>query len=224
MRAGSALFVDHFPQLRLYGFAVLLYMAIASLFIVPAAQKQHTKSMVADQLSQYLREKSVNKKAGSSLVLAASGTPTAIHIDRLHINLPVAPGYYNQITHKWTLDGRHVFTDNYTNPNPIISAHQEKTMFIYGHDIPGVLVGTSGLVHGDILTIDTQNGYQFRYYYEKSRVLNPTDTSVLNEENTGDPVILATCTGAWYQFRHAMYFKLLSIRKLRSGPMESVSG
>lgn len=219
MSADNALLSARVYQFRLYVFAFLVYMGIASLLAVPAIQKAQTQAEVKNSLARYLNE---SRGQPSGAVLAAAGAPASIEIKRLSIKLPAAPGYYNVATRKWTLDNSHVFVDNSTNPNATISTHQQNITFIYGHDIPGVLIKTSQLTYGDIMTINTQNGYQFRYYYDKSRVISPTDISVLSEKNTGDSVVLATCTGTWYQFRHAMYFKLLSVRKLPDGPFMKV--
>jgi LPXTG-site transpeptidase (sortase) family protein len=198
-------------QIRLYFFAILVYAGIAGFLIMPTVQRMQTSQRVQTQLTQYLKQKQSHKAVTP---VPLSGTPVSISIERLGINLPVAPGYYNVSTQKWTLDNHHVFTDNYTNTNPTVSEKQSKTTVIYGHDTPGVLVKTSELTHGDILTIDTQNGYQFRYYYDKSKVVPPNDTSVLREKNKGDSVILLTCTGAWYQSRRAMYFHLIDVQKI----------
>jgi LPXTG-site transpeptidase (sortase) family protein len=208
-------------QLRLYILAILVYLGIASLVVVPAAQRAHTSQQVKAQLSQYVRQTGSQKAPAAAAAPQISGTPAAISIDRLGINLPVAPGYYNIGTQKWTLDSKHVFTDNYTTANPVIATKQTQVTVMYGHDIPGVLVKTAQLTYGDILTVNTQNGYVFRYYYDQSKVVTPNDTSILHETNTGDPLMLVTCTGARYQFRHAMYFHLLSVHKVTLAPSSS---
>lgn len=217
----SALFVLRPGEIRLYLFAILVYMLIASLFVVPFMQQAQTESAVRNDLSQYLTQNSVVSpdSTGTNSVLAAKETPVQLSIDRLNIKLPIKPGYYNPVTRKWTLDNTSVFVDSHTRPNPSVSAKQEHITFIYGHDTPGVLLNTSNLVYGDIMTIDTQNGYRYRYYYNKSKVINPLETSVLSEKNTGDPVVLATCTGVWYQFRRVMYFHLISVQKMPDGPV-----
>lgn len=213
MDTDSILTSFHARQLRLYMLTILVYLGIASLIVVPMIQRDRTNQTVNAQLSQYLHS---TKSRGAVSEASIGGIPASISIKRLDINLPVAPGYYNLSTRKWTLDNKHVFTDNYTNTNPVVGTHQSRVTVIYGHDIPGVLVKTSQLTHGDIMTIDTQNGYRFRYYYDRSEVLVPTNTSILNEENTGDPVALVTCTGTWYQFRHAMFFRLIDVHKVPS--------
>jgi LPXTG-site transpeptidase (sortase) family protein len=205
-------------RLRLYLFAVLIYFGIASLFAVPVLQRDHTAQVVRSQLVQYLKQSNAHRSAAAVAPAPISGAPVSISIPRLGITLPIAPGYYNSATRKWTLDSKHVFTDNYTDPNPLVGTNQSHVSFLYGHDIPGVLVKTSQLVYGDRMTINTGNGYQFQYYYDKSAILNPTDSSVLNQVNTGDPVVLSTCTGTWYQFRHAMYFRLVNVQKIAAAP------
>jgi LPXTG-site transpeptidase (sortase) family protein len=166
-------------------------------------------------LSTYFSNNKFNSAYGSRQ-FNISGSPSSISIDRLNINLPVAPGYYNFNTKKWTLDSKHVFTDNLDNANPIVSNTQTNVTVFYGHDIPGILVNTSNLVYGDILKVNTVNGYTFTYYYDHDKVVSPTDASFLSAKNTGDSVALMTCTGEFYQSRHVMYFRLISISKINS--------
>jgi len=222
MNTDSVLLNLQIRQLRLYLLAILVYVGIASLVVLPVISKNNTDRIVKAQLSQYLKQADSKKAAAASPVSPIKGAPVSISIGRLGINLPVAPGYYNFNTQKWTLDSKHVFTNNYTDPNPLVGTDQSRVTVLYGHDIPGILVKTSQLAYGDIMTIDTQNGYRFRYYYDKSKVVVPTDTSILTEQNTGDPVILVTCTGTWYQFRHAMYFRLLDVQKISTGQSQTI--
>ncbi|HEX4774930.1 MAG TPA: sortase [Candidatus Saccharimonadales bacterium] len=214
MSTDSILLNARSSEFRLYLFAALVYASVAGLILMPTISKHQTQLAVNTQLSQYLKQASSKNAVAMPIV----GTPASISIQRLGIDLPVAPGYYNFSTHKWTLDSQHVFTDNFTDPNPVVGSKQARVTVLYGHDIPGILVKTSQLVHGDILAITTKNGYRFRYYYDRSKVIVPTDTSILSEQNTGDPVILVTCTGTWYQFRHAMYFRLINVQKLPDQP------
>ena len=200
------------PKLRLYFLGAFIYVVIASIILIPVIKREHTEQVVKAQLSQTLKQ---NQKKNYQMP-RVSGTPVSISISRLGINLPIAPGEYNPRTHTWTLNSRDVFTDNNIDPNPIISTEQARTTFLYGHDIPGVLVKTSELVFGDRMTLTTNNGYAFNYYYDNSAVVAPTDTSIINQPNTGDPVELMTCTGIWYQSRHVMYFRLLSVNKVTS--------
>lgn len=199
-------------KLRLYLLASLVYVGIASLVIVPALQRYSTSQRVKAQLTHYIHQAALHKPAAASSPSPISDIPVTITISRLGINLPVAPGYYNQFSRKWTLDSIHVFTDSSTTPHPLVSTKQFRVTVFYGHDIPGILISTSQLTYGDIMTITTQNGYVFQYYYDTAKVVAPTDTTILDEPNRGDPVSLVTCTGLWYQFRHVMYFHLLSVQ------------
>ena len=206
----------YLSQVKLYSLAILVYAGIASLFIVPALHRSQTSQTVKTQLSDYVQNSKKQNSSSKSAALVISGAPTEISIARLGIKLPVAAGYYNLSSQKWTLDSKHVFTDNYTNRDPLIGTSQPNVTLFYGHDIPGILVNTSQITYGDILTINTTNGYRFKYFYTRSKVVAPTDASILTEKNKGEPVVLVTCTGTWYQSRRAMYFKLLDTQKITS--------
>ncbi len=197
-------------QLRLYVLAVSVYLSAFLLYFSPNIQQHYTNQAVKNQLSSYM----VNNHQDGPVQEQVSGPPAQISIKRLNINLPVSAGYYNAASKKWTLDNKHVFTDNFTNSNPVISTKQDNVTVLYGHDLPGLLVNTSQVAYGDILSITTTNGYRFNYYYVDSRVVKPDDTSILHEKNTGNPVALVTCTGAWYQNRRVMYFKLIDAVKI----------
>lgn len=196
-------------QFRVYGLGIIFYFVLSSILIVPAIQHREAQRKVAAQLTNYINKSKINTVKNTVIV----GEPTSIEIPRLNISLPVTKGYYNYNTKKWTLDSKHVFTNTLSNPDPQISTNQTNTLMIYGHDIPGVLVTTSQLVYGDILKINTSNGYQFTYYYDKDKKVVPIDKSILTEKNVGDPIMLVTCTGTYYQFRHVMYFKLIEEHK-----------
>lgn len=221
MNADSLLAPSRNWQLKLYLLAALVYIGAFSLIAIPTLSRYHTAQVVKTQLSQYLKKDPAQNQAVALAGPPTSGTPVFISISRLGINLPIAPGFYSPATHTWTLNSKDVFTDNNIDPNPIISTDQSRVTFLYGHDIPGVLIKTSQLVYGDTMTIDTANGYQFEYYYDRSAVVPPTDSAILNQANTGDPVELMTCTGIWYQSRHVMYFHLLGVKKLAAAAIST---
>ncbi len=193
---------------------VLVYLGILSLIVVPIINHDHAVYVVKTQLMQYLKTTPESPAAAAAAVPLISGTPISLSINRLSINLPIMPGFYRPASQTWTLNSEDVFTDNNINPNPIISTDQKQVTFLYGHDIPGILIKTSQLVYGDLMTINTNNGYRFSYYYADSAIVPPTDSAILSQANIGNPVELMTCTGLWYQFRHVMYFHLISVTNI----------
>src|SRR5476651_1209436 len=170
-------------SLRAYSLATAVYVGVASLIIVPIIERHITTVHVKNQLTSIISQNDkVKSSALPPTVAEISDKPTFISIDRLNIHLPVASGFYNFNTHLWTLDSKHVFTSNFSTKNPAIGTAQTDTLVFYGHDIPGILKSTSGITYGDILTIDTQNGYTFRYYFDRDKVVDPTNTSILTEK------------------------------------------
>ena len=186
-------------------FATVFYVAIAALIVTPFVSQALTERTVHAQL---IADERVLNETGQMVAPAVpvSGLPVHLAIKRLGISFPVAKGYYDIARQGWTLDSSHVFIDAYTNPNPSISTDQTRDAVIYGHNFNDVLGKTTELVPGDILTLTTDNGYQFDYYFVQSTSVVPNDVSVLSLESKQYPVMLVTCTGLWDQSRRVMYF------------------
>lgn len=190
---------------RVLIFAVAFYVAVAVLVATPHISRALTEKRVHQQL--VAAEHSLNQtKATQPTTATVSGLPVHLTIRRLGISFPIAKGYYNIASQNWTLDSNHVFIDAYTNPNPIIGAGQTTDVFIYGHNFNNVLGKTTEMVPGDILTLTTDNGYVFHYYFVTSTAVIPSNVSVLTLESKQYPVMLVTCTGLWDQDRRIMYF------------------
>lgn len=135
------------------------------------------------------------------------GEPIAFHVKRLGINLSIVDGTYDQKTDKWTLtDDAVQFAEMTTLPND-----RSGNTFLYGHNTQKVLMPMSNIVPGDIVTIDTANGYTFTYAYTKDAIIPPDMTSVLYDNPAQPRLTVMTCEGIWSQARRLMYFDLKEV-------------
>lgn len=189
-------------KLRLYWPAVVLYGLVAMYFTLPQLTKTATAEQVKVTLTQVQR-------ATPPVAIEYTGHPNRLTIERLGIDFSIKDGVYDASRQSWTLDGDHVFVDASTNQNPVISTDQSKQphkVLFYGHHTPTVLGKTDNIVPGDILTITTDDGIVFSYYYVSDETADPNDVTILNKARESTPIALLTCGGGWDQFRRIMYF------------------
>jgi LPXTG-site transpeptidase (sortase) family protein len=189
---------------RVLLFTALFYAVVALLAAMPSISRALTEKQVHQQL--LVAERVSTHATPVATVASATGLPVQLSIKRLGINFPVAKGYYNSASLKWTLDSNHVFVNAYTNPDPVIGANQTTDVVLYGHNFNNVLGKTTEMVPGDILSLRTDTGYQFNYYFVKSEAVNPNTTNILSLNSKQYPVMLVTCTGIFDQVRRVMYF------------------
>ncbi len=137
--------------------------------------------------------------------IALQGTPTRIVIPSLAIDLPVTAGRFDEKQHTWRVDDKIVDFIPATAP----LSNTQGSMFLYGHNARDVLGKTNDLKTGAEVYIYTDNGHVFSYVFESAIVVKPSDTSVLNGLNLGNPGFkLMTCVGLWDQDRRIMTFAL----------------
>jgi hypothetical protein len=202
----------HQYQVKIYGFAVGFYLFIASLIVYPIVHQHAVATEVQHQLTTIQTQATANP-----ITETISGKPQTFQIKRLGINLPVAPGVFNEVSKDWTLDSQHVFVNTLDNAHPTLStskAAQPQVITFYAHNFSDVVGSTKNLVAGDILTITTDTNYTFRYYYVHDQIVNPSDSQILQAPNQDTPVALITCTGTWDQVRRIMYFAPLGTPQL----------
>lgn len=191
---------------RVLLFAVFFYAVVALLAAMPTISRALTERQVHKQLLVAEHVAQAQNSSADNTVTSATGLPVQMTIKRLGISFPVIKGYYNSAARKWTLDSNHVFVNAQTNRNPVISTNQTTDVVLYGHNFNSVLGKTTEMVPGDILSIRTDTGYQFNYYFVKSEAVNPNNVSILNLDSKQYPVMLVTCTGIFDQVRRVMYF------------------
>lgn len=139
------------------------------------------------------------------------GVPTHLYIPSLGLNLEVIKGSYDSLLATWTLT---------PNKAQFATATRELNTkgglsLIYGHDVPKVFKATANMKLGDLVEVQTENGFVFTYKYVSSEVISPDDTGFLSYK--GKPRLsLLTCTGLWYQYRHLMNFNLVGVRHLNA--------
>lgn len=133
------------------------------------------------------------------------GVPVRMDIPSLSISLPIDPGYFNAQNSTWTLslDKAHYAT---TTPE---ANNIEGNTFLYGHNRKGVFMTLSSIAPGSELIITTSNNLEFRYTFETTQTVKPSDGSVFNYQ--GPPIVtIQTCSGSFYQNRQMFFFSLKS--------------
>jgi len=161
------------------------------------ALAQTAVQKVAVQAQQHIA------KAPAATVL--TGTPVRLVIPSLAIDLPVTAGKFDSSQRTWHVDDRIVDFIPATSP----LSNTQGSMFLYGHNANNVLGKTNNLKIGDEAYVYTDNGHVFSYTFGSAVVVKPTDTSVLNGLNLGQPGFkLMTCVGLWDQDRRIMTFNL----------------
>jgi LPXTG-site transpeptidase (sortase) family protein len=139
-----------------------------------------------------------------------TGKPARLMIPSLGLELAVADGVYNPKTGEWTLSGDKAHYALMTvQPND-----KQGNTLIYGHyrDNGTVFATLHKIQPGAIVKLMTDNGHTFTYKFTGSKVVDPSDTSILSYE--GEPQLtLQTCTGAFMQNRQLFDFDLIDVKK-----------
>lgn len=135
-----------------------------------------------------------------------AGYPVRIEVVDASIDVPVAKGYYNKQTGKWTLSKNNAhYAVMTTRPNSVGG-----NTFIYGHNRSNVFSRLLKIKPGAVAYVTTDNNQRFIYKMTRSFTTNPNDSSVLNYQ--GAPVLtLQTCSGANFQNRTLFVFELVGV-------------
>jgi LPXTG-site transpeptidase (sortase) family protein len=153
------------------------------------------------QVSDHVVEAAVPAQQAPLPQQAISGNPVQIIIPSVSINVAIVPGEYNPSDSSWTLGGYTAQVATMLAPANNISGNT----FIYGHNNRFVFAQLEHVQPGATVEIITDNGNHFFYKYMMERVVPPTDTSLFTYY--GKPILtLQTCTGAWFEQRHLIYF------------------
>jgi len=160
--------------------------------------------------SQVFSQLNTQPKSGVKQPLV-TGFPVSISIPGsrpdLNINLGIIPGYYNKTSGTWTLsEDAAQFAVMSSQPNNISG-----NTFIYGHYRANVFAYLHLIQPGTIVTINTNNGYQFNYKYVTTYAVQPTDTNVLGY--SGNPILtIQTCSGTFFQNRQMFIFSYVGYK------------
>jgi sortase (surface protein transpeptidase) len=164
--------------------------------------------------SSFNHHRAVNDAHAAEIKLAAKdgkvsqiqGTPSRIVVPNLDIDLSIVTQHYSPAIKSWPVSPS---TANYAAETPMINNIRGQTL-IYGHDTRGIFGPLSGLSTGDTAYVYTGNGHVFKYSYAGSRDISPQSVNIISQmakEPAG--LNLITCSGAYFQYRHLMSFKLL---------------
>lgn len=138
-----------------------------------------------------------------------SGTPVRVVVPAQNVDLPIQNGSYNSADGSWTLGYNSAY---YATPTVPVNDSGGTTL-IYAHNEWGLFRSLHGLTAGDTMHIYTDNGFIFRYRYERVRQVVPEDVAMLRS-NGRPTVLLQTCSGIWSQYRKLFSFALVSVEKI----------
>lgn len=136
---------------------------------------------------------------------AVQGLPTRILVPRLSIDLTVVQQSYSNVTKTWPVA---INEANYATNTALINSTKGESL-IYGHDTRNVFGPLSNLQPGDAVYVYTNNGHVFKYSYTSAQDVTPTKLSIFDDMAKAPAGLkLITCSGAYFQYRHLMSFKL----------------
>lgn len=187
----------------------ILFIALGVLGLAPLSYLW-LKSKVAVASTAGTPTQTVVQPAPSPTVI--TGQPETLDIPSLRMHLQIIDGVYNTKTGQWTLTLDKVqFAAAYSvQPNNVAG-----DTFLYGHYRPEVFAYLHLIKPGAQAIIITDNGYQFTYTYQSSQPFDPTDTSALADQATGQPrLTIQTCSGSFMQHRQMYYFSYDGYQKV----------
>jgi LPXTG-site transpeptidase (sortase) family protein len=134
------------------------------------------------------------------------GTPVRVVVPSVGIDLAVQPGAYNPEYGTWVIGNDSAYHADVTVP----VNNANGTTLIYGHAQWGVFGRLPEVDEGAEALIYTAEGTVFRYIFQSSRQVDPTDVSELTV--VGSPrLLLQTCSGPFDAYRTLVAFRLEGI-------------
>lgn len=187
---------------------VSLYVLLLFVPVVYGLQQQPTSTASIDN-NQYLSE-IVAIEPEIIEPEALTGNPVRLEIPAVDIDLPVIDGEYDPESDTWTLSTTSVHIATMTAPINNQSGHT----LIYGHNNRNLLAPTRDIVQYDELIIYTDNDLVFRYAYTGDELVDPTNTSLFDQDPSAPQITLLTCEGLFYEQRRLMSFELVEVETL----------
>lgn len=133
--------------------------------------------------------------------------PTHIIIPNLEIDVTVAAGIYNQATDSWNVSST---AAQHAIITPPINTRAGTTV-IYAHNTRNLFGPLKNIQADDIVLVKTANGATFKYAYTGEQIIDPSNTAVFENAQTGAPrLALLTCSGSWNQKRQLLSFDFVS--------------
>lgn len=180
----------------------LLPLAVALVIVcVPVAENtlhRHRVSTAAAAAQTQLQSRPAVKPV--------SGQPNRIIIPSLSIDLVVVKQSYSKALKSWPVAPS---TANYAAETPLLNNIKGQTL-IYGHNNRSVFGPLLGLGPDAAAYVYSTNGHLFKYEYQGSHDVTPTKTKVIKDMAKAPAgLVLITCDGQYFQYRHLMMFKLV---------------
>lgn len=131
-------------------------------------------------------------------------SPARLAIPSLNIDMPIESGAFNETTGEWNITSQAVYFASETS----LPSNTPGNTVIYGHNNRRVFGPTKKLKAGDELVISDKNGRQLQYVFQSSRLVEPSDISILDSKPNDAEVTLITCDGLSNELRRLMFFTL----------------
>lgn len=124
---------------------------------------------LTSMVSQFTQNDVTDALTDGNVPSVAYGYPKRISIERLEISLDIKPGYYDEVSQRWTLEEGKAF---FATLSDIPSTFDGNTI-IYAHNKKDAFLDTSSLIEGDVIIIETTDGIIFTYEYYAGEVVYP---------------------------------------------------
>lgn len=177
-------------------------MIAAAVLMVPVMESRlNHNRVVSDARAAEIR---LGAKPGK--VSQIQGLPTKIIVPNLGIDLPVVLQYYSPVIKSWPVSPS---AANYAAETSLINNVHGQSL-IYGHDTRGIFGPLANLTPGDTAYVYTSNDHIFKYSYSGSQDVSPKNVNIISQmPKMPSGLNLITCSGAHFQYRHLMSFKLV---------------
>lgn len=138
---------------------------------------------------------------------ATVGKPVELNVAAVGVHVPVQDGAFDPVTGEWTLSDSSAY---FALPS-VPSNDSNGTTIIYGHAKPGMFEPLINLQAGASANVRTDIGKTFTYEYVGMREVDPSDTTVFND-NGPPTLVLQTCSGPWDIYRALYEFKYTGLQ------------
>lgn len=188
----------------LYCKIVILNMAAALMFF---SINQNPPSVI--DLGMVYSKHSTLEQKDKSFPLVISGIPRQLIIPNLGLDLVVDVGSYDPSNGSWSIGTDRAYYADVSAPvNNIVG-----TTLIYGHARHSVFGELHNIQLNATAIVYSSSGYVFRYSYQSTEQVYPTDTSVF-QQNGQPTLVLQTCAGPLDAYRALFTFKFESVEKI----------
>lgn len=137
-----------------------------------------------------------------------TGQANRISVPSVGIDLPVAPGSYDEKNKTWEINNQSAFHAQTSVP----ANDTNGTTLIYGHATAAIFARLPWVTRGAEATVYTADETQFVYTFESMEQVSPSSVDAIRAD--GAPkLILQTCSGLFDEYRTLVKFTFKEVRQ-----------